>query len=175
MRVITAGALTLEPQVAAHAPAMFDVLADPALYAYEHAAPASRAWLEERFRRLESRQSADGSEQWLNWVIRLRSGELIGYVQGTIYADGSAAVAYVLGSAHWGRGLATGAVRAMLEELADHYQVHTFMAVLKAANVRSRRLLEKLGFRPADAALAAAHRLDPGECLMLRGADDVAR
>ena len=39
---------------------------------------ASAAALRERFERLESRASADGREQWLNWVVRLDSGAIAG-------------------------------------------------------------------------------------------------
>ena len=70
--------------------------------------------LRERFAKLETRRSGDGREQWLNWVLRRRSGELIGYVQATVRGDGQAFIAYVLGSAHWGQGLASEAVAAVL-------------------------------------------------------------
>src|SRR6266508_2704621 len=110
MRAIVADGLTLEPQTAAHAEEMFVVLSDPAIYEYENQPPPSCEWLRERFARLESRRSADGSEQWLNWVIRLPTSELAGYVQATVHADAHAAIAYELSSSHWGRGLARQAV-----------------------------------------------------------------
>lgn len=167
-RTIAADGLTLEPQVAAHAAEMFAVLGDPALYEYENEPPASLEWLRQRFLRLESRQSTDGRQQWLNWVIRLPTKELIGYVQATVYADGRAAIAYVLGSAHWGRGLARRAVEAMVEELAARYQVHSLSAVLKRDNFRSMRLLERLGFALAPDALRTALDVEPDEALMVR-------
>jgi ribosomal-protein-alanine N-acetyltransferase len=151
MRMVRAGDLSLEPQLAAHATDMFDILADPAIYEFEHEPPASLAWLIDRFQRLESRQSADGKQQWLNWVIRLPDGALAGYVQATIDADARAAIAYVLGSKYWGQGLACRAVRAMIGELADHHGVHRFSAVLKRGNYRSAGLLVRLGFAPASA------------------------
>jgi len=155
MRPIETPRLTLEPQCAAHADAMFIVLSDPAIYAYENAPPASLEWLRRRFAALEARRSPNGREQWLNWVLRLRSGELIGYVQATLDTEGRAFIAYELASAHWGRSLAREAVEAMIDELASHYRVQTLAAVFKRANVRSRRLLERLGFGPAAPAEAA--------------------
>jgi [ribosomal protein S5]-alanine N-acetyltransferase len=137
---------TLEPQVVAHAEEMFAVLSDPAIYEYEREPPASLDWLRQRYARLESRRSADGREQWLNWVIRLPSGEVAGYVQATVTADGRAGIAYELASRYWGRGVARRAVEAMTDELAAHYRMQTLTAVLKRANGRSRRLLERLGF-----------------------------
>ena len=146
MRAVLADGLTLEPQLVAHAEEMFAVLSDPAIYEYERRPPASLAWLSERYARLEARRSPDGHEQWLNWVIRLASGELAGYVQATVSANGRAGIAYELASRYWGRGLARRAVEAMIGELAVHYGVRTLSAVLKGANGRSQRLLEQLGF-----------------------------
>ena len=163
MRKIEAPRLTLEPQLAQHAGAMFAVLSDPAIYAHENAPPASVEWLYQRFAALEARRSPDGRELWLNWVLRQRSGELIGYVQATVGVEGRAFIAYEMASAHWGRGLASEAVEAMIDELASRYGVHTLVAVFKRANTRSRRLLERLSFTPAAAAAA-----DPDEDMMER-------
>ena len=161
--------LTLLPQCAAHADAMFVVLADPAIYEYENEPPASVECLRARFARLESWQSADGHERWLNWVLRSvddADDTLIGYMQATVLADGAAYVAYVLGSARWGRGLASEATAAVLDELAARYGVSEFLAVLKRANRRSLRLLERHGFVPASTAALAAHPIEADEWLM---------
>lgn len=166
MKVITAGSFVLEPQTVAHAEAMFVVLSDPAIYAYENEPPPSVAWLSARFGKLESRCSADGREQWLNWVVRLPNSALAGYVQATIAADGHAAIAYVFSSAYWGRGLAREAVAAMMAELVGHYGVHRFIAVLKRDNLRSSRLLEHLGFARGSAEQHVAHTIEPDEMLM---------
>jgi RimJ/RimL family protein N-acetyltransferase len=168
MRSVGTRSLTLEPQTVAHAQEMFAVLSDPALYEHENAPPRSLAWLHERFARLESRCSADGREQWLNWVIRLPSSELVGYVQATVRADGRAAIAYQLASAYWGRGLARRAVEAMIGELVEHHRVQELTAVLKRENRRSLRLLERLGFTPAPPAMHARYAPAPDETLMHR-------
>src|SRR5215471_10097410 len=105
MRAIVTSGLSLEPQTAAHADEMFVVLSDPAIYEFENEPPASQEWLRQRFSRLESRRSSDGREQWLNWVIRLPTAELAGYVQATVRDDGCAAIAYELASAYWGRDI----------------------------------------------------------------------
>ena len=170
MRIVAAAGLTLEPQTAAHAEEMFVVLSDPAIYEHENEPPHSLSWLRERFARLESRRSADGREQWLNWVIRLPTRELIGYVQATVHADGRAAIAYELSSAYWGRGLARRAVEAMIGELVERHGVQELTAVLKQENLRSRRLLERLGFAPASPASCAELQVEPDETLMRRGA-----
>jgi len=168
MRTLAAGELVLEPQMAAHAEAMFAVLSDPRIYEYENAPPASVDWLRERFRKLETRLSADGQELWLNWVIRLPDGELAGFVQATVSAGGRAAIAYELASAHWGRGIAYHAVQAVIDELVDCFGVHTLYAVLKRDNRRSLRLLERLGFAALLPDERIARPVEPGELLMHR-------
>ena len=75
MRTLQTARLTLEPQCAVHAAAMFAVLSDPAIYEYENAPPASVDALRARYAFLEGRRSPDGSQQWLNWVARLRPAE----------------------------------------------------------------------------------------------------
>jgi [ribosomal protein S5]-alanine N-acetyltransferase len=168
MRGVATDAFVLEPQIAAHADRMFVVLSDPAIYEHENAPPPSLEWLRERFEKLATRTSADGRQQWLNWVIRLPTAELIGYVQATVHPEGRAAIAYVLASAYWGRGIAFGAVEAMMSELVEHYGVRSFVAVLKATNRRSARLLERLGFSVGSPEQRAAHRVDADEILMQR-------
>ena len=186
MHSLHSARLQLEPQLQAHADEMFGVLSDPAIYRFENQPPASLAWLQQRFARLESRLSGDGSEWWLNWVLRLRPGRrdapdlpggpgaLIGYVQASLHigADGrpQAWVAYVLASAHWQQGLATEAVAAMLDELAGPYGVRRALAVFKRDNQRSASLLQRLGFAaPAAADLPPGLALDADEDLLVRG------
>jgi RimJ/RimL family protein N-acetyltransferase len=170
MRAIATEGLTLEPQTAGHADLMFQVLSDPAIYEYENEPPQSLEWLRERFARLESRRSADGSQQWLNWVIRMPTSDLAGYVQATVHADGHAAIAYELASAYWSRGLARRAVDAVIEELAESYHVRTVTAVFKKDNQRSRRLLERLGFVPSPPEWREKYSVEADEQMMHREA-----
>lgn len=162
--------------MAAPAEAMLLVLSDPAIYPYENAPPASLEWLHQRFAKLESRESLDGTEQWLNWVIRLPSGELIGYVQATVIADetgADATIACALSSSLWGQGLASEAVRAMVEELVVRYRVVGLSALLKQHNLRSLRLLEHLGFALASPLQHEQAGVEADEWLMLRAARGV--
>ncbi len=161
MNSISAGPIVLEPQTVAHAPEMFGVLSDPAIYEFENSPPESEAWLTERFARLESRISSDGAEQWLNWVIRLPTGPLAGYVQATIKRDRTAHIAYELASKFWRQGIGSAAVSGMLEELEATYGVCEFVATLKERNYRSLGLLQSLGFENKGSS-------DPGEIVMRR-------
>jgi RimJ/RimL family protein N-acetyltransferase len=171
MRVVRTDDLTLEPLLALHAQEMFVVLSDPAIYEYENEPPASVEVLREIYAERESRQSPNGREQWLNWVIRLADSRLIGYVQATVTSDGRAAIAYELASAYWGRGLAQQAVRAMIGELEGHHRVRSLSAVLKRGNLRSFRLLDRLGFLLASPEEHVQCEVERDELLMRRKMD----
>lgn len=170
MRTVVASRCTLEPLVAAHAREMFDVLSDPAIYEFENEPPASQEWLTRRFERLEQRWSPDGTDQWLNWIIRLPDGAPAGSVQATVLPSATAYVAYELSSRYWRQGIGSSAVSAMLDELRLMYGVTVFMAILKAGNFRSRELLRRLGFSVATSAEIADHRAEPDELVMMRAA-----
>ncbi|MFD3755696.1 GNAT family N-acetyltransferase [Streptomyces sp. NPDC058622] len=114
------GRLDLLPLLPAHAAEMASVLADPALHAFTGGAPLGPDALRARYERLAA-GSPDPSAVWLNWVLRLRTeGCLIGTVQATITpALDVAEVAWVVGTTWQGRGLATGAARALAAWLRD--------------------------------------------------------
>lgn len=146
--------LVLEPLVAAHAPEMFAALAAPEIYDYlDQPAPESLEWLSERYRKLETRRSADGTEHWLNWVIRLDAGGRgAGYVQATVYPDATAGFAYVISPDHWGKGIAFAACVKVVDMLRDDYGVKALYATADARNARSIKLLLRLGFAPLGSA-----------------------
>jgi hypothetical protein len=83
--------LDLIPITRAHAPAMFEVLKDPALY--EHLAgspPADVATLTRTYEFWEGGRSPDKSELWLNWALRLQGPHrLIGHLQVGILTSGT--------------------------------------------------------------------------------------
>jgi len=161
--------LTLEPLVAAHAEPMFELLQDPALYRHlDWGPPPSVEHLRSVYGLLEARQSADGSEGWLNWVVQCE-GRCIGYVQATV-TDAACWVAYVLCSAEQGRGYAREATDAMIAHLATAYDARHFLATVEAANRPSIGLLQALGFREATPAEAAPHGLTDTEQLWVREA-----
>jgi ribosomal-protein-alanine N-acetyltransferase len=168
MQTITTPELVLEPLTVAHAEAMFAVLSDPELHRYlDYGPPPSLEHLRTVYAKLEARKSPDGSQVWLNWVVR-RSEEAIGYVQATIVSPGTTWVAYVLSSSHWGRGYARMATHAMIEHLALAYDVTRYMATVEAENIRSINLLERLSFRPGTSQEVQHHELSSTERLFVR-------
>lgn len=64
-------------------------------------------------------------------------------------ADGAVEIGYGLAGPSRGRGLGTGAVRALVEELHTTYGARVLRAEVAPDNVPSRRVLEKLGFAVA--------------------------
>jgi [ribosomal protein S5]-alanine N-acetyltransferase len=146
---------------------MFAALADPAIYEFENAPPASEHWLREHYQRLEERGPNEGTEKWLNWVIRLNTNELVGYVQATVLQEGVSYIAYELNSRFWRQGLGSSAVQSMIDELKAEYGARDFVAVLKAANYRSQGLLLKLGFVPANPDETARYRDELDEIVMV--------
>jgi len=170
MRPLHAASLVLEPLVAAHAREMFPVLTDPAIYEFENQPPPSESSLAARYSTLETRQSPDGTQTWLNWVIRVPSGELAGHVQATVLGDGTAIIAYELASKYWRRGIATTAVTSVLTELELNYAVNLVVAVLKLRNHRSMGLLLKLGFQSASTEHVARFRTAMDEVVMVKPA-----
>lgn len=174
MKTLTASHCILEPLVAAHAREMFSVLADPAIYEFENSPPINEEWLKQRYQRLESRSSGDATEQWLNWVIRLSSGKLAGYVQATVLPDQTSFVAYELNSLYWRQGIGSSAVGEVLRELQEQYGVRMFFAVLKARNYRSEGMLRKLGFVRAGIEEEARYRDETDEIVMVKARSGAA-
>jgi|KBSSwiStaDraftv2_1062776.scaffolds.fasta_scaffold01613_15 RimJ/RimL family protein N-acetyltransferase len=170
MRALEADGLVLEPLTVAHAEAMFTLLSDATLYRYiDEAPPADVEHLRARYARLERRESADGRQRWLNWVLRLPPDQPpLGFVQATVLDNGSAWVAYLLGSAHRGRGHATRATAAMLEHLESEHGTSRLLANVEAENLPSIRLLQRLGFRAATPAEAARHEPTASERIFVR-------
>lgn len=103
--------------------------------AFTHKDPSDRAAFDAHWARLLKDPS-----------VRARAIATEGRVVGSIASfllNGQREVTYWIGREHWGKGLATGALAAFLREEA---QRPLFARVAKD-NARSRRVLEKCGFR----------------------------
>ncbi|GAA3112479.1 MULTISPECIES: GNAT family N-acetyltransferase [Nonomuraea] len=140
MDAIETSRLTLVPLRPEHASEMAGVLADPALHAFTGGAPLNAVELRARYERL-----AAGPPGWRNWVIRLRAEDcLVGYVQATVEGR-TAEVAWVVGTAWQGRGLAREAAVALVERLAD--EVDTVIAHIHPGHAASQAVAAAAGLR----------------------------
>jgi ribosomal-protein-alanine N-acetyltransferase len=86
-------------------------------------------------------------------------GSLIGTVNFEVEPPGAqgtraAMLGYAIGRRWWGRGLATEATRAAMEWAVTEYQLSRVWASSDVRNVRSHRVLEKLGMRRESVHLA---------------------
>jgi RimJ/RimL family protein N-acetyltransferase len=121
VRAIQTARLELVPLQASDADEMVGVLADPALYSFTGDAPPDLGTLRDRYERQAAGRSTDGTQQWLNWIARLRdSGAAIGFAQATVRASpAQAEVAWLIGVPWQGRGFASEAASAVVEWLAS--------------------------------------------------------
>ncbi len=140
--------LELEPLRASHAAEMFRLLADPELHTFlPRPPPVSEAALRVEYAELELHVSANSHERWHNWAVRrLTDGVCVGRVEATACEEGDVWVAYIIGTAFWGQGLATEAMRRLVAQLLDNPTAQRLLAVVDTRNDASMRVLDKLGF-----------------------------
>ena len=164
MSFIESATLRLEPLVAAHADEMFAPMSAAAIYAYiPEQPPVSVSALRQRYQQLERGHSASGRERWLNWIVRLGSGQCAGYVQATIHPASTADFAFVFAPEHWGRGVAFEACRAAIPSLASDFGVRALFATVDPRNLRSISLVQRLGFEEALAEDYPHGEVEPGD------------
>lgn len=140
--------LRLEPLVAAHAPALYPLLQDAALYTYiPQEPPDSLEALTTRYGKLAARRSPDGAEIWLNWAVwSQESGGYAGTLQATVLADSTAFLAYMFFMRFQRQGYAREGCEHVLESLRDDYKVRRVVAEIDTRNAASIKLAESLGF-----------------------------
>jgi RimJ/RimL family protein N-acetyltransferase len=114
----------------------------------------------ERYRALAAGRSGDGSEQWLNWIVRL-DGAAVGTVQATVIEEGTAAeVAWEVGVRWQGRGIASEAGAVMVDWLLAH-GVRSIVAHVHPQHDASIRVAARAG-------LTATAELVDGETVWRR-------
>ncbi|CCK29853.1 hypothetical protein BN159_5474 [Streptomyces davaonensis JCM 4913] len=149
--------LDLVPLRVEHAEEMAAVLADPALHTFIGGSPATPDALRARYERLVA-GSPDPDVAWHNWVLRLRAENcLVGTVQATVTAR-SAEIAWVVGTAWQGRGLATEAARALVDRfreqtaagLSDQTALKSVIAHIHPDHTASAAVARAAGLTPTD-------------------------
>ena len=125
----------------------------------------SPAWMTDRAtleaarrHRQEMRRDPDGWLWWTFWQVVLAEGDVsIGLVdfKGPPAPDGGIAVGCAFDPTYWGHGYATEAVGALLARALQLAAVRYIVADTDVTNVRAHRLLQKLGFIPAERAGAS--------------------
>jgi len=146
--------LDLEPLQVAHAEEMAAVLDDPALHEYIGGEPASLEQLHRQYSRQVLGRSPDGSQRWLNWVLRHRPDRrAVGTVQATVSQEAqllTAEVAWVVGTAHQGRGYAQEAAAAMVAWLR-RCGIEAVVAHVHPEHPASQAVAQSVGLHPTTA------------------------
>lgn len=145
--------LLLEPLRVADADELAPLLSDPRLHTFIGGRPATLAELRSRFARQVVGRPEDGSERWLNWVLRLRrGGAAVGTVQATVATRGGhtlATLAWVVVPRFQSRGYATEAARAMAAWLREH-GVEVLMARVHPRHEASNAVARGVGLAPTE-------------------------
>ena len=63
------------------------------------------------------------------------------------WGEGSAELGYWIAEEYWGNGYATESSKALIEHAFNDLDVKTIYATYRTENIRSKRVLEKLGFK----------------------------
>ena len=146
----------LEPLRVEHAEEAVTVFDDERLHTYIGDAPATLEQLRSRFARQTLGHSADGTEDWLNWMVRDQAtGGIVGTVQSTVCHGGEhhdglrlvAEVAWVVATPFQGRGVATEAAGAMISWLREK-GVDEVIAHIHPDNLASIGVARALALRP---------------------------
>ncbi|MFE2532402.1 GNAT family N-acetyltransferase [Streptomyces sp. NPDC059371] len=141
--------LDLLPLRAGHAEEMAGVLSDPALHTFIGGEPDTPAALRARYERLVA-GSPDPGVLWCNWVLRERAaGCLVGTVQATV-SDGTAEVAWVVGTPWQGRGYAVEAARALVRHVVRTFPVRAVVAHVHPAHHASAAVAAAAGLTATD-------------------------
>jgi RimJ/RimL family protein N-acetyltransferase len=151
-QVITTPRLELLPLAVEHAAEMAGVLSDPALHTFTGGIPDTPQGLRSRYQRMTA-GSPDPAVSWLNWVIRLRDQAcLTGTVQATISASvhgPHAEIAWVVGTAWQGRGIATEAARGLVDWLGQQ-PIQAVIAHIHPDHHASAAVAAAAGLAPTD-------------------------
>lgn len=145
--------LLIRPVVPADAEAIFRWASDPLVtkymvYTTHPDVEYTRAWL-------ESRDIEDENSYDLGFTLK-ETGELIG--MGGLEYDADTdewVVGYNLRRDVWGKGIATEAVKAIIDYVRSHRKVRRIRGRFVVENTRSQHVIEKLGMHYLEDSICA--------------------
>jgi RimJ/RimL family protein N-acetyltransferase len=146
---VAARRVVLVPLTLDDAEEMVAVLEGDDLYAFTGGGPPTLPELRARYARQVVGHSADGSEEWRNWIIRLATDRTaVGYVQATLVGGGlRAEIAWVVGRAWQAQGYAKDAAAALVGWL-DARGVRVVQAHIHPGHAASARVASHAGLLP---------------------------
>jgi RimJ/RimL family protein N-acetyltransferase len=143
--------LDLEPIRADHADEAHPWLSDDRIHAFTGGTPPSLEELRARFARQAAGHSPDGMEGWLNWMVRHRTGRMVGSVQATLTRGRAgvlqARLAWVVAFDAQGHGFAREAAGEMVIWLMGA-GVQRFTAFIHPRHKASKAVARAVGLHP---------------------------
>jgi len=153
---ITTTRLRLDPLTVADAEPMAAVYADPRMFEFTGGEPPTRESLQRRYEVLVAGRSPDGTESWLNWIVRtLDPPQVVGTMQATVDVSHRAWVAWEIGTAWQGRGFAGEAAPAIVAWLRQR-GITSIEANVHPDHAASQAIARRAGLELTD-------RVDDGE------------
>ncbi len=140
--------LVLEPLQVDHAEALFDGFSDPALYGFiEPEPPTAFEELRERYLRILAGPRDNPIEKWVNFAVRLQSGEYIGMTETSVFPGDCVYLAYFIFTSYQGKGYAREACVATLNHVRETYHLKRIVVEMDIRNIASWKLVESMGFQ----------------------------
>jgi RimJ/RimL family protein N-acetyltransferase len=155
MTLMQSKTLYFEPLIAAHADELFPILTTSSVLAFID--PSGKPPTLEELRTEYAARAigpvipATPAEQWFDMAIRLNAPHrsIIGRLEATSYGNWGE-LAYLLGEAWWGKGLAFEAMLWWMAYLGVAVPETVWWATVHPENERSISLLNRLGFEEMD-------------------------
>ena len=107
-------------------------------------------WSDEQIQQYVLRQVRVYTERgFCRWkIVEKSSGAVIGFCGVGFWRDApDPEIGWWLARSHWGRGLATEAARAALDDAFNRIQLERVISVAMPSNIASIRIMEKLGLK----------------------------
>ena len=153
--------LALDPLRLDDADELARLLGDLSLYRFIGAKAPTTRELRARLARQVRGRSPDGKDVWLNWVVRERdTGQIVGTMQATIRVEQTslvAVLAWMVGSAHQGQGIATEAAGLMASWLRQQGIVR-LRAYIHPQHDASMAIAAAIGLKPTITAICGEPR-----------------
>ena len=139
--------LTLKPQTANDATALFAILNDAEAMRFWSRAPITRLAVVEDLICEQQTAMANGvCQYWTAW----EDTDAIGSLDLSLIRDGSAELGFLLRRDRWGQGLASEAAAAVAAHALGPLGLMRLASAIQAENLAAARVLEKTGFALID-------------------------
>lgn len=141
--ILKTARLTLKPQAADDAPALFAILNDAEAMRFWSRPPITRLAVVEDLISEQQTAMANGvCRYWTVW----EGADAIGSVDLSLIQDGAAELGFLFRRDRWGRGLASEAAATVVAHALGPLGLMRLAAAIQAENLAAARVLEKVGF-----------------------------